>query len=93
MVWKKILFEVLKTAAMVSGHNDSSVVVSLQSPVIFLTNLTSALYKYADFFQFSIVQNSNFSSLCLSNIYMTVPFILIGIIPHDSTLKHYFVEK
>ena len=25
MVWKKILFEVLKTAAMVSGHNDSFV--------------------------------------------------------------------
>ena len=47
MVWKKILFEVLKTAATVAHHLPA---VSLQSPVECPENLATALYKYADGF-------------------------------------------
>ena len=42
MVLKKVLFEVLKTAAMVAQHTDSAGSES--------SNLATALYKYADGF-------------------------------------------
>ena len=49
MVWKKILFKVLKTAAMVAQHNDSAGSEST-IPSLMPYNLATALYKYADGF-------------------------------------------
>ena len=68
--------------------------VSLQSAVLCPTNFATALYKYADGFlsfeQFRTVSlpHSVFETYTWPNL-----SILIGIILHDSTLKHYFVEK
>ena len=47
MVWKKILFEVLKTAAMAIQHNDSAGCKS-SIPSLMPYKLSAALYKYAN---------------------------------------------
>ena len=92
MIWKKILFEVLKTAPMVAKHNGSA---GFESTIpSLMPNLATALFKYADGFlsfkQFRTVTlpHSVFQTYTWPNL-----SILIGIIPHNSTLKHYFVEK
>ena len=69
--------------------------VSLQSPVQCPTNIATALYKYADVFFFTFEQLSNVT--LPHSVFQTYTWrnisILIGIIPHDTTLKHYFVDK
>ena len=47
MVWKKILFEVLKTAAMAIRHNDSAGCES-SIPSLMPYKRSAALYKYAN---------------------------------------------
>ena len=93
MVWKKILFEVLNTAAMVAQHNDSagceSTIPSLMPYK--LSHCTVIICRwFLSFEQFRKVTlpHSVFQTYTRLNL-----SIFIGIIPHDSTLKHYFVEK
>ena len=87
MVWKKILFEVLKTAAMVAHHLQA---VGLQSPVECPTNLATAIYKYADgFSSFEQFRNVTLPHSVFHTDTQLNLSILIGIIPHDTTLKHY----
>ena len=79
---------------MVAQHTESVssefTISSLMPP----KNLATALYKYANGFlsleQFRKVTlpHSVFQTYTRPNL-----SILIAIIPHDSTLKHYFVEK
>ena len=66
MVWKKILFEVLRQLSW--WHNTVILpAVSIQSPVLCPTNLATALYKYADDF-LSFEQFRKVTLLSLSNI-------------------------
>ena len=78
MVWKKILFEVLKTAAMVAQHNDSagceSTIPCLQSHFSRAQLSHCGLLKCRWFLEFWTVQKSNPTTLSLSNIYMAEPF-------------------
>ena len=93
MVWKKIMFEVLKTAAMVSQHKNS---VGCESTIPSLMPYKLSHYAlqicrwFLSFEQLRKVTlpHSVFQTYTWPNL-----SILIGIIPHDSTLKHYFVEK
>ena len=78
---------------MVAQHNDSA---SSEStiPSLMPYKLSHALYKYADAF----LSFEQFRKLTLSHqVFQTYTWpnlsILIGIIPYDSTLKHYFAEK
>ena len=68
--------------------------VGLQSPVLCTSNLATALYKYADgFLSFEQFRKVNLPHSVFQTYTQLNLSILIGIIPHDSTLKHYFVEK
>ena len=94
MVWKKILFEVPKTAAMVAQHNDSA---SCESTI---PSLMPYKLSHCDLQTWRCFLESfeRFRKLTLSHqVFQTYTqpniSILIGIIPYDSTLKHYFVEK
>ena len=93
MVWKKILFEVRMTGAMVAQHDSSagceSTIPSLM-PYKHSHCILQICRWYLSFEQFRtvILPHSDFQTYTWLNL-----SILIGIIPHDSTLKHYFVEK
>ena len=68
--------------------------VGPQSPVKCPTNSATVFYKYADGF----LSFEQFRTITLPySVFQTYTWpnlsILIGIVPHDSTLKHYFVEK
>ena len=93
MVWKNILFEVLKTAAMVAQHNDSAGCETTIPRLMPYKLSHCALQICIWFLEFLTVQKSYLTTLSISNIYTAEPFIHVGIIPQDSTLKHYFVEK
>ena len=90
MVWKKKPFEV---AAMVPQHKDSAGCESTIPSLMPYKLSHCALQICRWFFEFEqfrklTLQHSVFQTYTRPNL-----SILIGIIPHDSTLKHYFVEK
>ena len=74
MVWKKILFEVLKTAAMVAQHTDSACYESTIPSLMpyKLSHCTLQICRW--FLEFWTVQKSNLTTFNLSNIYMAEPF-------------------
>ena len=93
MVWKKILFEVLKTAAMVAQHNDSAGCES-RIPSLMPYKLSHCTLQICSWFlSFEQLRKVTLSHSVFQTYTQPNLFILIGIIPHDSTLKHYFVEK
>ena len=93
MVWKKILFEVLKTAAMVAQHNDSAGCES-RIPSLMPYKLSHCALQICRWFlSFEQLRKVTLPHSVFQTYTQPNLFILIGIIPHDSTLKHYFVEK
>ena len=93
MVWKKILFEVLKTDAMVAQHNDSAGCEST-IPCLMNSKLSHCTLQICRWFlSFEQLRKVTLSHSVFKHIHGGNLSILIGIIPHDSTLKHYFVEK
>ena len=90
---EKILFEVLKTAAMVAQHTESAGSEFTISSLMPHKFSHCALQICQWFLEFWTVQKSNLTTLSLSIYARPNLSILIAIIPHDSTLKHYFVEK
>ena len=97
MVWKKILFEVLEPAAMVAQRNDSSAGCESTIPSLMPYKHSHCTLQICRcfFFFFTFEQLSNVT--LPHSVFQTYTWrnisILIGIIPHDSTLKHYFVDK
>ena len=85
---EKDIFEVLKIAAMVAQHNDSA---GCESTIPSLMP-----YKHgqrAGFLSFEQFRTVTLPYSVFKTYTWPILSILIGIIPHDSTLKHYFVEK
>ena len=74
MVWKQILFEVLKTVAMVAQNNDSAG-SEYTIPSLMPYKLSHCALQICRWFlEFWSVQNSYLTKLSLCNIYMAVPF-------------------
>ena len=93
MVWKKILFEVLKTAAMVAHHNDSAGCESTIPSLMPFKLRHCALQICRLFLSFEQLRKVTSTYSIFQTYTRPNLSILIGIIPHVSTLKHYFVEK
>ena len=74
MVWKKILFEVLKTAAMVAQHNDSASCESTIPSLMPYKLSRCDLQIWRCFLEFWTVQKINLIIPSLSNIYTAEPF-------------------
>ena len=93
MVWKKILFEVLKTDAMVAQHNDSAGCEST-IPSLMPYKLTHyAQEKSRWFLSFEQLRKVTLAHSVFQTYTWLNLSILIGIILHDSTLTRYFVER
>ena len=93
MVWKKILFEVLKTAAMVAQHNDSAGCES-RIPSLMPYKLSNCSLQTCRWFhEFWTVKKVTLPHSVFQTCTQPNLSLLIGIIPHVSTLKHYFAEK
>ena len=74
MVWKNILFEVLKTAAIVAQHNDFAGCGSTIPSLMHFKLSHCALQICRWFLEFRTVQKSKLTTLSLSNIYTAEPF-------------------